>query len=48
MEISIRRALPTDALFLTSISFGAKRYWNYPEEYYEIWHDELTITKDYI
>ena len=48
MELTIRRALATDALFLTSISFGAKRYWNYPEEYFEVWHDELTITEDYI
>ncbi len=48
MEINIRRAQPSDALFLTSISFGAKRYWNYPEEYFEIWHDDLTITEEYI
>lgn len=48
MEVAIRCAKPSDALFLTSISFGAKRYWNYPEEYLEIWHDELTITEEYI
>lgn len=48
MEITIRRAIPTDALFLTSISFGAKRYWNYPEEYLGAWDDELTISEEYI
>lgn len=48
MELTIRRAKPSDALFLTSISFGAKRYWNYSEEYLETWHDELTITEEYI
>lgn len=48
MEITIRRAISTDALFLTSISFGAKRYWNYSEEYLEAWHDELTISEEYI
>ena len=48
MDLTIRCAKPSDALFLTSISFGAKRYWNYPEEYLEIWHDELTITEEYI
>ena len=48
MEFTIRRAKASDALFLTSISFGAKRYWNYSEEYMETWHDELTITEQYI
>lgn len=48
MELTIRRAKPSDALFLTSISFGAKRYWNYSEEHLETWHDELTITEEYI
>jgi len=32
---------------LTEISFSAKRYWNYPEEYFEKWKDELTITENY-
>lgn len=48
MEFTIRRAKASDALFLTSISLGAKRYWNYSEEYVETWHDELTITEQYI
>ena len=33
---------------LTEIAFSAKRYWNYPEEYYDIWKNELTITEEYI
>lgn len=48
MEISIRRAKPNDCSILTDISLKAKRYWNYPEEYYEIWKDELTIREEYI
>lgn len=48
MEFTIRRAKASDALFLTSISFGAKRYWNYSDEHLETWHDELTITEQYI
>lgn len=47
-EILIRKAEPRDAKVLTEISFAAKRYWNYPEEYIEKWKDELTITKSYI
>ncbi|MCL2689626.1 MAG: GNAT family N-acetyltransferase [Chitinispirillia bacterium] len=33
---------------LTEIAFSAKKYWNYPDEYYEIWKDELTITENYL
>ena len=33
---------------LTEIAFSAKRYWNYPEEYYNIWKEELTITEEYL
>jgi maltose O-acetyltransferase len=48
MKILIRRASPVDAEILTEISFASKRYWNYPESYFEIWQDELTITEHYI
>lgn len=47
-EVVIRKADVTEAGVLTEISFSAKRYWNYPEEYYDTWKDELTITEDYI
>lgn len=26
----------------------AKRYWNYPEEYYAFWEEELTISPEYL
>lgn len=44
----IRKALEEDARELTRIAFAAKRYWNYPEEYYKVWEAELTITPAYI
>jgi GNAT superfamily N-acetyltransferase len=47
-NIQIIAATGTDSNLLTEISFAAKRHWNYPENYYEIWKDELTITTDYI
>ncbi|MFP4013416.1 MAG: GNAT family N-acetyltransferase [Chitinispirillaceae bacterium] len=46
--VRIRKAVPDDAQELTRISFMAKRIWDYPQEYYKKWHDELTITTDYI
>lgn len=48
MNLMIRRADDIDSNTLTSISFAAKRYWKYPEEYFDVWKDELTITPDYI
>lgn len=48
MDIKIRIALPEDSLILTEIAFSAKRTWDYPESYFEIWKDELTIKEEYI
>jgi hypothetical protein len=39
----IRRARREDAETLTRISFDSKRYWGYPEAYFEHWAAELTI-----
>lgn len=44
----IRKALKEDAQELTRIAFAAKRYWNYPDEYYQVWKNELTISSPYI
>ncbi|MFC0875676.1 GNAT family N-acetyltransferase [Saccharicrinis sp. FJH2] len=46
--IQIEKAKPSDYSVLTEIAFLAKRHWNYPESYYRIWQDELTVSKDYI
>jgi len=48
MELKIRIALPTEANILTKIAFAAKHCWYYPESYFEIWKNELTITPEYI
>ncbi len=37
-----------DSKALTELSFASKRYWHYPEKYYEIWQNELTISPYYI
>lgn len=44
----IRSAKKEDAEILTKISYKSKGYWNYPQEYFEIWNNELTISPDYI
>lgn len=47
-KIQISKAQDIDAEILTDISLAAKKHWNYPDSYYDMWRDELTITKDYI
>ena len=37
-----------DATLLTDISLRSKRYWAYPEEYFDRWRSELTINPAYI
>jgi maltose O-acetyltransferase len=48
MQLIIERAQPSEHAVLTEIAFAAKRHWNYPEDYYERWKEELTITSEYI
>lgn len=33
---------------LTEISFVSKKYWNYSDEWMEIWKNHLTITENFI
>jgi maltose O-acetyltransferase len=47
-KIQINKASESDFDILTEIAFAAKKHWNYPDYYYDVWKDELTITKDYI
>ncbi len=44
----IRPAKTSDHNLLTEISFQSKNFWNYPDEYFDIWKKELIITKDYL
>ena len=48
VKIAVRPAEDCENDILTKLSFAAKRYWNYPEAYFDIWKTELTITSNYI
>lgn len=48
MQPIIERAQPSEHPVLTEIAFAAKRHWNYPEDCYDRWKAELTITSEYI
>lgn len=43
----IRPANIDDNKTLTGISFTSKSFWSYPESYFEIWNEELTIIAEY-
>jgi GNAT superfamily N-acetyltransferase len=45
---TILRAIPEQAETLTAIAIAAKRHWNYPEKWIQIWLPLLTVTADYI
>ena len=47
-KIEIIRAQDYDCDILTEIAFASKRHWNYPNSYYDLWKDELTISMNYI
>lgn len=42
--MEIRRARPADIDTLTRIAHAAKRHWGYPEEWFALWKDALTVT----
>jgi GNAT superfamily N-acetyltransferase len=46
--ILIRRALPEENTQLTEITIAAKRHWNYPEKWMQVWLPALTISSEYI
>jgi len=47
-SVEIRRARPEESEELTAISFAAKRYWDYPEAYFDVWTKELTLAEEYL
>lgn len=50
MHISpnIRAAKTHEAAHLSEISLQSKKYWHYPDEYFQIWADELRVSPEYI
>ena len=47
MNVQIRRASPRDAKTMTQVAISAKRHWNYPEDWIEIWTPQLTFNPGY-
>lgn len=43
-EIQIVKAAIEDAEKLTSIAYSSKKYWGYPEEWMELWREDLEIS----
>jgi len=43
-DLVIQKAELKDSAILTEISKSAKAYWDYPEEWLQLWENDLTIT----
>jgi len=48
MDVEILPATPEQAKTLTQIAFAAKRHWDYPERWIQLWSPLLTITPELI
>lgn len=48
IDFYIRPATAFDCGALTALSFASKRYWGYPDSYFDVWKNELTVTPEYI
>jgi len=48
MKVRIRKASKTEASQLSEIALAAKKHWNYPELWFELWGDVLEITPKFI
>lgn len=46
MKAKIRKAEISDIEVLNKISVESKMYWNYPEEWMEMWKDGLALTEN--
>lgn len=47
-QYAVRRAQTGEAQLLTAIAHAAKRSWGYPDDVIRLWHEDLTVTSDYI
>lgn len=46
MKLTIDKPDPAEAEDLTRIAIAAKRYWGYPDEWIELWQEELTTSAE--
>lgn len=44
MKLTITRPTPEDAQELNEVAFASKKYWGYPDEWFILWQDDMTIT----
>jgi GNAT superfamily N-acetyltransferase len=46
--VVVIRATPAMAARLSQIAHAAKSYWGYPAQWIELWHNQLTISPDFV
>jgi maltose O-acetyltransferase len=48
MKVTIREAKEEEASQLTEVAVASKKYWDYPDDWFELWEDILEITSQTI
>ena len=48
MSLTIEKANPEEADELTKVVIASKRHWGYPDEWIDLWKDDLLITAETI
>lgn len=48
VDVRILRAEPAHAGRLSQIAHAAKSFWGYPAQWIELWHNQLTITPEFV
>lgn len=46
--MEIRKSVAKDHVELTDLCKRSKNIWNYPEDWMQIWDEDLTVTEDFI
>lgn len=46
--VVMERAQAENAAWLSEVAHAAKSYWGYPAQWIELWHNQLTVTPEYV
>ena len=46
MTVTVETPKPEDAEELTKVLIASKKHWGYPDEWFDLWKDELSITPE--
>ncbi len=48
LKLTYKKANPEDSKFLSEVAQKAKQNWGYPDDWMQLWQEDLTLTPNYI